>query len=170
MKAKDIARFGALAAMALVFGYLEQLFPIAPGLPGIKLGLANTVLLYALYLMGGKEAALLMVLKVLLSALLFAGPAALLYSLAGGTLSLIGMILVKKVTGLGVVGVSVCGASLHNLGQILAACFIVGPAPALSYLPILLLSAIITGMLTGVTARLIVRALDAAGLNNRENK
>ncbi|MEA5060278.1 MAG: Gx transporter family protein [Candidatus Pelethousia sp.] len=170
MKAREIARFGILTAMALVLGYLERLLPIAPGLPGVKLGVANTVLLYALYLMGNKQTALLLILKVSLSGLLFGGPTALLYSFAGGILSLAGMMLVKKITSLSVMGVSICGATLHNVGQILAASLVVGPVPAFSYLPILVLSAIMTGMLTGLIARLVFRALDAAGLNQLENK
>lgn len=168
MKAKQIARFGAFAAMALVLGYVERLVPIAPGLPGVKLGLSNTVLLYALYLMGSRDAALLMVAKVLLSGLLFSGPTALLYSFAGGVLSLTGMVIAKKITSISVVGVSVCGAVLHNIGQLLAASLVVGLAPVLSYLPILLLSAIITGILTGVIARSLFRALEAAGLAKRK--
>ena len=71
---KEIARFGLLAAMALVLGYVDRMIPIAPGIPGIKLGLANTVLLYAVYLMGLRSAALLMLVKVGLNGLLFAGP------------------------------------------------------------------------------------------------
>jgi heptaprenyl diphosphate synthase len=81
MKAIKVARFGLLTAVALILGWLEQMVPIAATLPGIKLGLANTVLLYAIYLMDTKSAALLMVLKVLLSGFLFAGLSAMLYSL-----------------------------------------------------------------------------------------
>lgn len=170
MKAGQIARFGLLTAMALVLGYVENLAPVAPGLPGVKLGLANTALLFALYLMGERQAALMMVLKVLLSALLFAGPFALLYSLAGGVLSLVGMVVIKKITGVSIVGVSVCGAVLHNVGQLAAACLALGSLAALSYLPILLLSAIITGMLTGLVARAVCKAFKSKGLDDTENK
>ena len=112
---KRIAELGLLTAVALVLGYLESLLPIV-GIPGVKLGLANTVLLYALYLLDVKSAALLMVLKVGLSGLLFGGPAAMLYSFAGGLLSLAVMLLVRRLKGIGVVGVSVCGAAAHNIG------------------------------------------------------
>ncbi len=87
MKTKSIARFSLLCAMALVLGYFERFIPVAPGIPGVKLGLANTVLLYAVYLMGAKSAMLLMLAKVVLSGLLFAGLSGMLYSLAGGLLS-----------------------------------------------------------------------------------
>ena len=83
MKTKSIARFSLLCAMALVLGYIERFIPVAPGIPGVKLGLANTVLLYAVYLMGAKSAMLLMLAKVVLSGFLFAGLSGMLYSLAG---------------------------------------------------------------------------------------
>ena len=84
MNTRSIARFGLLTAMALMLGYFERFIPIAPGIPGIKLGLANTVLLYAVYLMDAKSAWLLMCAKVLLSGFLFAGLSGMLYSFAGG--------------------------------------------------------------------------------------
>lgn len=163
MSARNVARFGLLTAMALVLGYVERLIPIAAGIPGIKLGLANTVLLYAVYMMDKKSAALLMLLKVLLSGFLFAGLSGMLYSLAGGALSLAAMLLLHRAKGVGVVGVSVAGGVCHNIGQIAVACFVVQPAAALSYLPILLLSGVVTGILTGLVARLVMKALGKQG-------
>ena len=96
MKTKSIARFSLLCAMALVLGYFERFIPVAPGIPGVKLGLANTVLLYAVYLMGAKSAMLLMLAKVVLSGFLFAGLSGMLYSLAGGLLSLCVMLLLSR--------------------------------------------------------------------------
>ena len=118
MKTKSIARFSLLCAMALVLGYFERFIPVAPGIPGVKLGLANTVLLYAVYLMGAKSAMLLMLAKVVLSGFLFAGLSGMLYSLAGGLLSLCVMLLLSRLKDVGIIGVSVGGAVSHNIGQI----------------------------------------------------
>ena len=162
VSAKTIARFGMLTAVALVLGYVEHLVPISP-IPGIKLGLSNTVLLYAIYLMGAKSALSLMVLKVVLSGLLFSGPMAMLYSFAGGLLSLAVMLLARKVPGLSLVGISVCGAVAHNLGQCAAAALVVQTRAVFAYLPVLLLAAVATGVVTGVVAQYAFRALRVSG-------
>ena len=160
MNARKIATLGILTAVALILGYLESLLAISP-VPGIKLGLANTVLLYALYLLDAKSAAVLMLLKVLLSGLLFSGAFAMLYSFAGGLLSLGAMLLARRIPGVGVVGVSVCGAVMHNVGQLIVACMIVQAQAALSLLPLLLASAALTGTVTGLVARLAIKGLAA---------
>lgn len=166
MSAKTVARFGMLTAVALVLGWVERFIPIG-GIPGIKLGLANTVLLYAIYLMDAKSAWLLMFLKVALSGFLFAGLSAMLYSFAGGLLSLIIMLLLHKTRGISIVGVSVAGAVGHNIGQLLVACVMVTPRAALSYFPVLLIAGVITGLLTGVAAKSAIHALRAGGKNTR---
>ena len=156
--ASVVAKLGLLTAVAIVLGYFEYLLPVT-GIPGVKLGLANTVLLYALYLIDVPSAILLMLLKVGLSGLLFGGPAAMLYSLAGGVLSLIVMILARKSKGLSIVGVSVLGAVSHNIAQMAVACFVVETRAILAYLPILLFAAAVTGTLTGLIARYTFRGL-----------
>jgi len=156
--ASTIARLGLLTAVAIVLGYFEHLLPVS-GIPGIKLGLANTVLLYALYLLDVPSAILLMFLKVGVSGFLFGGPAAMLYSFAGGVFSLIVMILARKLPGFSVVGVSVLGAVAHNIGQMLVAIFVVQTRAILAYLPVLLIAAAITGTLTGLIARYSFRGL-----------
>ncbi|MEL7602483.1 MAG: Gx transporter family protein [Bacillota bacterium] len=164
MSAKTVARFGMLTAVALVLGWVERFIPIG-GIPGIKLGLANTVLLYAIYLMDAKSSWLLMFLKVALSGFLFASLPAMLYSFAGGLLSLIVMLQLHKAHGFSIVGVSVAGAVGHNIGQLLVACFMVTPRAALSYFPILLIAGVITGLLTGVAAKSAIHALQAGSKN-----
>ena len=156
--ASVVAKLGLLTAVAIVLGYFEYLLPVT-GIPGVKLGLANTVLLYALDLIDVPSAILLMLLKVGLSGLLFGGPAAMLYSLAGGVLSLIVMILARKSRGLSIVGVSVLGAVSHNIAQMVVACFVVETRAILAYLPILLFAAAVTGTLTGLIARYTFRGL-----------
>jgi heptaprenyl diphosphate synthase len=156
--ASAVAKLGLLTAVAIVLGYFEHLLPVT-GIPGVKLGLANTVLLYALYLLDIPSAILLMFLKVGLSGLMFGGPAAMLYSLAGGVLSLIVMILARNMRGLSVVGVSVLGAVAHNVAQLLVACLFVEVRAVLAYLPVLLLAAAVTGSLTGLIARYTFKSL-----------
>jgi heptaprenyl diphosphate synthase len=156
--ASTIARLGLLTAVAIVLGYFEHLLPVS-GIPGVKLGLANTVLLYALYLLDVPSAILLMFLKVGVSGFLFGGPAAMLYSFAGGVFSLIVMIFARKMPGFSVVGVSVLGAVAHNIGQMLIAIFVVETRAILAYLPVLIIAAAITGTLTGLIARYSFRGL-----------
>ena len=156
--ASTIARLGLLTAVAIVLGYFEHLLPVS-GIPGVKLGLANTVLLYALYLLDVPSAILLMFLKVGVSGFLFGGPAAMLYSFAGGAFSLIVMIFARKMPGFSVVGVSVLGAVAHNIGQMLIAIFVVETRAILAYLPVLIIAAAITGTLTGLIARYSFRGL-----------
>ncbi len=161
MKTKSIARFSLLCAMALVLGYFERFIPVAPGIPGVKLGLANTVLLYAVYLMGAKSAMLLMLAKVVLSGFLFAGLSGMLYSLAGGLLSLCVMLLLSRLKDVGIIGVSVGGAVSHKIA---VACMVVESRAVLGYLPVLMISAVITGTLTGIAAKYAIAALQKAGL------
>ncbi|MDO5112459.1 MAG: Gx transporter family protein [Clostridia bacterium] len=160
MKTKRLTQLGLLTAAALILGYLEHLLPLFPGLPGVKLGLGNIVVLYALYRMDEKSALLLMLLKVVLCSLLFANAFSLLYALAGGACSLLAMALARRLPGVSVTGVSVVGALFHNLGQAAVACLLLGRAAVVSYLPVLLLAAIGTGLLTGIVAKGVLRALD----------
>ena len=159
MNTKAIARYGLLTAMMLILGFLESRIPVAMAIPGVKLGLANAVLLYALYLMGGKSALILMVLKVVLSGLSFSGLSAMMYSAAGSALSLALMVLLKKIKGFSVLGVSVVGAAGHNVGQLAVACLITGSWAPMAQLPLLLASAVLTGIATGLAARLTVKHL-----------
>lgn len=168
MNTDRIARFGLLTGLALMLGYFERFIPIAPGIPGIKLGLANTVLLYAVYLMDAKSSWLLMCAKVLLSGFLFAGASGMIYSFAGGVLSLGAMLLLHRARDIGVIGVSAGGAVCHNIGQMLAACMMVQSRAVLSYLPVLMISAVITGVLTGIVAKYAISALVRAGYGKKE--
>lgn len=154
-----LALSGMLTAVMLVLGYVEHLIPIGAGVPGIKIGLSNSVLLYALYILGAKSAFVLMIVKVILSGLLFGGVSAMMYSLAGGVLSMLGMMLVRRIPGVGIVGVSVVGAVLHNIGQVVLAMLILNTDKLLYYLAILVLAGIFTGIFTGIVAGMVLRAL-----------
>ena len=160
MNTKKIAQFGLLTAMALILSYVEHMIPpIVTSAPGIKLGLGNTVLLYGLYLMDVKSAVVLMILKVGLTTLLFGNPMAGIYSLSGGVLSLVAMCLAKRMKGMSILGVSVAGAVFHNVGQMLAATITVSTRALMGYLPVLLVSAVVTGVITGLVAKYVLIAL-----------
>lgn len=163
MKTRTIARFALLTALSLVLGYVESLIPIAPTIPGIKLGLGNTVLLYAVYMGTTLEAALLMLCKVFLSSMLFGGGfSAMLYSLAGGVLSLAVMLLLVRLPRVGVIGVSSCGAVSHNIGQIAMASVLLGVGSVWAYFPVLVLSGLVMGPLTGSVSLAVFRSLKKA--------
>lgn len=147
-----IAQCGLLTAMMLVLGFIESLLPVAAGVPGIKLGLSNGVLLFALYMMDAHTAFVLMVVKVLLSGLLFGGVSAMMYAMAGGICSMLGMILLKKL-GFHLIVVSMLGAVLHNLGQVLLAMVILETDQLVYYMAILLFVGLACGAVTGVAAK-----------------
>lgn len=160
--ASRVALSGLLTSLMLVFGLIERQFPLPVPVPGIKLGLANSVLLYSLYMLGIRQSILLMLLKALLSWLIYMNMSAMLYSLAGGILSLLAMILIMRVKGVSIIGVSAIGAVFFNVGQILMAVAILHtPQLIVTYLPILMLSGVLTGVLTGVIARMVMKHLKA---------
>ena len=159
MSAKRIARYGLLTSMMLALGLIERQFVLVPGVPGIRLGLSNTVLLYALCLMSVKSAWLLMSLKVLLGGFLYSGVSGMLYSLSGGVLSMFAMQLALWAGGLSVIGVSVSGATFHMLGQMLMSRLWLGNWAAFAQAPLLLVAAVVTGILTGVAAHASCKAV-----------
>lgn len=162
-RAQIVARLGLLTALALVIGWLEAQLPALPGLPGVKLGLANTVLLYVLSLYGGRQTLCVMLTRVCLAGLLYAGFTGFCYSLAGGLASLGAMLILRRIGGMSLIGVSVGGAAAHNLGQLCVACAFIGHRAALAYAPVLVVAGIVTGMLTGICAGLVLRALRKGG-------
>ena len=160
--ASRVALSGLLTSLMLVFGLIERQFPLPVPVPGIKLGLANSVLLYSLYMLGIRQSILLMLLKALLSWLIYMNMSAMLYSLAGGVLSLLAMILIMRVKGVSIIGVSAIGAVFFNVGQILMAVAILHtPQLIVTYLPILMISGVLTGVLTGIIARMVMNHLKA---------
>ena len=160
--ASRVALSGLLTSLMLVFGLIERQFPLPIPVPGIKLGLANSVLLYSLYMLGIRQSIVLMLLKALLSWLIYMNMSAMLYSLAGGILSLLAMILIMRVKGVSIIGVSAIGAVFFNVGQILMAVAILHtPQLIVTYLPILMISGVLTGVLTGIIARMVMNHLKA---------
>ena len=155
-----MALMSILLALMLVLGFVESLIPLGVGVPGIKLGLANGVLLFALYILGVKEALILLVLKVTVPMLYIPGYLqTILYSMAGSVLSMAGMLLIRRIKGISILGVSVVGAAMHNVGQVLMAMLILQTSSLLYYLSVLMVSGIVTGILTGTAARLVIQSM-----------
>ena len=143
----------------MVLGYVESLIPIG-GVPGIKLGLANSVLLLSLYWLGIPISIQLMLVKVFLSGFLFGNLMAIQYSLAGGVLSLLIMtLLIYAVRGISPIGAGIAGAVMHNVGQVMVAMLVLQTSQLAYYLAILVLVGIVTGAVTGTVAQLLMKHL-----------
>ena len=162
-----IALSGLLLAVMLVLGWVESLIPINAGIPGIKLGLSNGVLIFALYMLDIPTAYVLMILKVLLSGLLF-NPSAIPYAFAGGLLSLTGMSLLSKCKGFSIAAISMVGGLLHNVGQVGLAMLILKTPQLLYYMGVLMLVGLGCGALTGITATLVIRHMRLTGHKGKE--
>ena len=156
MKSKA-AYFGVFTALALIFSYVELLIPIQFCVPGMKLGLANLVIVIFLYKRNAKEAMLLSVVRILLAGLMFSNLFSILYSLAGGILSLIVMAVLKKLETFSVIGVSIAGGIAHNMGQLVIAMVVVETYRIGYYFPILLITGMVTGMLIGVISNEVLK-------------
>ena len=170
MKTRKVVHMGMLIALAMVLSFIESQIPAFIAVPGIKLGLANIAVVFALYSLGFREALGVSLIRVVLSAILFGSVLSGLYSAAGAILSLLGMALLKKSGFFGTVGVSVSGAVLHNLGQIGIACFILRTQALVYYLPFLILSAVVAGIVIGIIAAVLVERLGGDEYGRRAEK
>lgn len=157
-KTKRLVLLAMLTAVAMILSYVESLLP-SVGIPGVKMGLANIAVIFALFRFGWKEAAALSLVRVVLVSLLFGSVGAMLYSLAGAVLSLAVMALLRRIDRFSTVGISVAGGVAHNAGQILMAMLILQTKQLLSYLPVLAVSGIAGGVLTGLAAALLIRRI-----------
>ena len=154
MRSSKVAQYGLFAALAILMGYVEMLIPLPLLVPGMKLGLANVIIVIVLYHIDTKSACFISLVLVLMSGLLFQGFAGLLYSLAGALLSLGVMALLKKTGKVSITGVSVMGGVFHNVGQIIVAAAVVENIKMAYYLPFLLVTGVVTGFVIGAVARL----------------
>lgn len=160
MKTKKVAFLGMCIALSMILSFVESQIPPLVAVPGVKIGLPNLVMVFMLYKIGAKETAVVSILRVILAGILFGTPLSMIYSLVGAALSLIGMILLKKTNLFAPITVSVAGGILHNIGQIATACFVMETAQIAYYLPVLLISGTIAGILIGLTAAMILKRLD----------
>lgn len=155
---KRLVLLAMLTAVAMILSYVESLLP-SVGIPGVKMGLANIAIIFALFRFGWKEAAALSLVRVVLVSLLFGSVGAMLYSLAGAVLSLAVMALLRRTDRFSTLGVSVAGGVAHNAGQILMAMLILQTRQLLGYLPVLAVAGIGGGILTGLAAALLIRRI-----------
>lgn len=158
--AKKTAFLGLCTALALVLAYVESLLPpLSAAIPGIKMGLPNIVIIFMLYRYGVKEAAVVSFVRVVAVVLLFGNMMGFAYSMAGAVLSLLGMLLLKKLDFLSVVGVSVAGGVLHNVGQIIMAMFLLGTAELGYYLVVLAVTGTVSGVLIGIGGSVMIKRI-----------
>ena len=151
-----IAYWGVFLALALVCSYVESLIPISFGIPGVKLGLTNIVVILMLYTIGAKDAILISVLRIILAGFMFVNAFSIIYSLAGGILSFVVMLLLKNTGKLKILSISTAGGISHNVGQLIVAALVVENYNILFYVPVLIIAGIITGFLIGLLAGEIV--------------
>ena len=158
---KQLTLCAVLTAMALALSYLENFFPLslAIPIPGVKLGLANIVTVFALYELGAVPALVILFARCGLGSLFAGNVSALLFSLLGGLCAMLVMIGLKHCRKLSIYGVSIGGAAAHNIGQMAAAIITLGKTMVLGYLPFLLAVSLLTGTLTGFVAALLFRAM-----------
>ena len=158
MKTKKLATLAMTAAVAMILSYLESMIPAFVAIPGIKIGLANIAVVFALYKLGWKEAAAISLVRVVVVSLVFtSNPSTLFYSLAGAVLSMLGMLGLKKTGLFSTIAVSVTGGVLHNVGQIGMACILLETNVVKYYLPYLILSGTLAGVAIGVAAAVVIR-------------
>lgn len=155
-KTSKISRYGLLIALAFLFSYIENLFPIHLGIPGVKLGLANLVIFIALYSDGWKGALTISVIRIFLVGFTYTNSFSMIYSLAGGALSFLLMLLCKKTGKFNRITVSVVGGVSHNIGQIIVASIVLQNAYLFYYFPVLMIAGIVTGALIGILGEAIL--------------
>lgn len=152
-----VAVFAVFTSLALILSYVELLIPINFGIPGMKLGLANLLVVILLYKGCPRDALLLSVIRILLSGLIFGNMFSIFYSLGGGLLSLAVMVFLKKTGQFTVAGISIGGGASHNVGQLLVAMFVVQTYQVGYYLPVLLIAGVITGAVIGILSAEVLK-------------
>lgn len=159
MKTKKLTVMAMTTAVAMILSFVESQIPAFVAVPGVKIGLANIAVVFALYRLGWKEAVAISLIRVVLVSMLFGSIASLFYSIAGAVLSLTGMGLLKKTGKFTEIMISVTGGILHNIGQIGMACLILETAALRYYLPFLLISGIIAGIVVGILSAVLVQRI-----------
>ena len=151
-KTKRLALMGLLTALGLIVGYIEFLIPIPIGIPGVKPGFANIVIVWALYTLAPVEAFCVNLMRIFLSGFLFGNLSMILYSLSGAVVSFLAMLLAKKSRAFSICGVSIVGGVMHNVGQLLMAMLVLESVNLIYYGPVLLAAGVITGLLIGAVS------------------
>ena len=159
MKTKKIAEMGMFIALAFILSYIESLIPVSLGIPGIKPGLSNLVVMTALYRFSSRTAFGVALVRILLTGLTFGNLSSMMYSMAGGLLSFGVMALLKKSKKFSVYGVSMAGGVSHNVGQLVMACFLLQTKLLVYYLPFLLIAGAAAGIAVGFLSGLLLKRL-----------
>lgn len=160
---KKVAACGVLVALAMIFSYIEVLIPFNFGIPGMKLGLANLVIVIGFYFLKPQEVLLISMVRIFLMGLLFGNGMSIIYSLAGGLLSFLVMLLLKKTEKFSIIGISIVGGVFHNVGQLIAAAAVLENVAVFYYFPALLMSGVVTGCLIGILSKQVVRTVRIEG-------
>ena len=147
-----VAYYGLFASLAIIMGWVEMMVPIPIPVPGVKLGLANVIIVMAMYFFGGKEALGISLIRIIISGILFSGFSGFLYSVSGAIFSFFVMLLAKDIFKFNIYSVSILGGICHNIGQFVVASLVVKTNLAI-YMPILIISGLITGALIGIIAK-----------------
>lgn len=158
--AKKIAYSAMLIALGIIFSYVEHLIPFSFGVPGIKLGLSNLVIVVGIFLLPKLNVLGILVARIVLAAFLFGNMSSLLYSLAGGLLSFAVMCLLKRMKGFSQIGISMAGGVFHNVGQVLVAFCAVESSAVFYYMPVLLIAGVLTGALIGLISQRVLLYLE----------
>ena len=161
-RAEKVAFCGVLAALAVILSYVETLIPINLGVPGIKPGFANIIAVFLLFSYGFGPALTVNILRVVIVAAMFGSPASALYALSGAVVSLAVMALLKKAGRFSVTGVSMAGGVMHNASQLAVAAAVAKTPLLVSYLPMLIVAGMVTGVVIGLIAQLLLRRLSGA--------
>ena len=162
--AKRVAYCAMLSALAMVFGYVEALIPFSVGVPGMKLGIANLVIVVSLHLLPTYQVFFIQLIRIVLISFLFGNMSMMMYSLAGGILSFLVMRFVKKTGIFSIIGVSICGGVSHNVGQLIMAVLAVQTIKLIYYFPMLLIGGLITGCLIGMLAQRILERIKSCSI------
>lgn len=158
-KTGRLAIYGVMTALAMILSFVESQIPAFVAVPGVKIGLTNIVVLAALYVLGNKGAVAINFVRIAAVALLFGNAMSFSFSLAGGMLATVVMILLKKTSGFSVTGVSIAGGLCHNLGQIIMAMILLNTRAIFWYLPVLWLSGIVSGLVIGIIGALVLQRI-----------
>lgn len=151
---KKISLLALFTAFAVILGYVESFIP-SIGIPGVKLGLANLAVLLSLYYLGVFEGITVSIVRILIIGMFFGNLFSILFSVAGALISYLIMVAIKKINNISIITVGIFGGVFHNIGQIIVAIYVVETYQVIYYLPVLIISGIITGAIIGIISKMI---------------
>lgn len=156
-KGKKVAFLGIFCGLALMLSYLESLIPLNFAVPGIKLGLANLVVVFVLYYLDPLDAVLVNLVRILITGLLFGNLFSILFSVAGALVSFFVMWPLSRLRKYSCIGISIAGGVTHNLAQIAVAAFVIKTVQIFYYIPVLLISGLACGLVMGILAKIVIK-------------